>query len=193
MTRSRLIPPAAALLSLVAVAGCGSSGGAYGGGGGNASAASPAASVTAAKAPALAVRKTSLGKVIVDSRGRTLYMFGADTKNVSNCAGACATNWPPAAAPKKVKVGTGLSAKKVRAIKRSDGGRQISYAGHPLYRFAGDSKPGDVKGQGINAFGGIWTVVAPSGKAVSGSPPKSAPQPQPQPQTQPSYPSGGGY
>lgn len=178
-------------LAAVAViaAGCGS-GGSYGSASSPASAASGA---VPARAPALKVKATSLGKVIVDGKGRTLYMFGADTKNKSNCAGACAQNWPPAAAPRKPKVGSGLSAKKLRVIKRADGTKQLSYAGHPLYRFAGDSSPGDVNGQGINAFGGVWNVVSPKGKAVtSGSSPSSG-STSGQTPSPPAYPRSGGY
>jgi predicted lipoprotein with Yx(FWY)xxD motif len=193
MTRTPLIPLSAALLVPLALAGCGSGGGAYGGGSSTASAPAPVTSVTSARAPALAVKKTSLGRTLVDAKGRTLYMFGADSKNTSNCSGACASNWPPAAAPKTIKVGSGVSKSSVRAIKRSDGSRQLSYAGHPLYRFIGDAKPGEVKGQGINAFGGIWHAVAPSGKAIgvaAQAAPAPAPSAPPSTDTTPSY---GGY
>jgi len=147
----------------------------------------PAGAAKAKKKPALALRTTSLGKVIVDSKGHTLYQFGADTKkNVSTCAGACAQNWPPAAAPSKPTVAKGLSQRKLKVIKRADGTKQLSYAGHPLYRFIADPKAGDVNGQGINAFGGLWHVVAASGKAItttaqSGANPAPAPDPSPYP------------
>jgi predicted lipoprotein with Yx(FWY)xxD motif len=131
----------------------------------------PVSGVTAAKkkAPTLQLRKTTLGKVLVDSKGRTLYSFGADTKDTSRCSGACATNWPPAASPKKPTVGQNVSASSLKVIKRGDGSRQLSYAGHPLYRFVGDKKPGDVTGQGINAFGGLWYVLSGKGKVITGS------------------------
>src|SRR3954453_6228528 len=140
----------------------------------------------AKKKPTVALHNTSLGKVIVDSKGRTLYQFGADTKNRSNCADACAGNWPPAAAPSKPTVAKGLSQRKLKVIKRTDGTKQLSYAGHPLYRFIADPKAGDVNGQGINAFGGVWHVVAASGKAItktaqSGADPAPAPDPSPYP------------
>jgi predicted lipoprotein with Yx(FWY)xxD motif len=131
-------------------------------------------SQAAKKKPTLALRNTSLGKVLVDSKGRTLYMFGADTKNKSNCADACADNWPPAKAPSKPTVGAGVSNSKLKVIKRADGSKQLSYAGHPLYRFIADQKPGDVNGQNINAFGGIWNVVSGKGKAVTKSPSASS-------------------
>jgi predicted lipoprotein with Yx(FWY)xxD motif len=199
MTRMHTLSLAAVLLVPAAVAGCGS-GGSYGSGGSSPMAAvSPASATLASSKANLAVRKTSLGKVLVDSKGRTLYRFGADTKkNVSTCTGACAQNWPPAASPRKPKAGAGVSAKRLKVITRSDGTRQLSYAGHPLYRFAGDSKPGDVNGQNVDAFGGVWNVVAPSGKPVGGSGTgASSPSPAPTtpPYPTPSYPkagSGGG-
>lgn len=168
MKRSSLLPLAAVVVP-VALAGCGSSGSAYGNAGTTASA-SPTA-VAAAGGRALSVKSGSLGKILVDSKGRTLYAFGHDLKNKSRCSGACAANWPPALTKaKSPKVGAGVSAAKLRVIKRADGTRQLSYAGHPLYRFSLDGSPGDMKGQGVNAFGGIWHVVSPAGKVVTQAP-----------------------
>src|SRR3954463_9109854 len=132
MTRTRRTLIAAALLALAAGAAFGAAG-SFGG-----TTTSPH-SAAAKKKPALALRTTSLGKVVVDSKGRTLYQFGADTKkNQSNCADACAANWPPATAPSKPTVAKGLSQRKLKVIKRADGTKQLSYAGHPLYRFIAD-------------------------------------------------------
>jgi predicted lipoprotein with Yx(FWY)xxD motif len=182
MKRSPLLPLAAAPLLVAALAGCGSSGN-------DATAAStPPTAAAAAKGRALAVRSTGLGKIVVDSKGRTLYAFGHDLKNKSRCSGACAMNWPPALAPKKPKAGAGISKAKLHVIKRSDGSRQLSYAGHPLYRFIADGAPGDTKGQGIDAFGGVWHVVSPSGKVVT-----QAPQSQSGGSTGGGYTPGGGY
>jgi predicted lipoprotein with Yx(FWY)xxD motif len=170
MKRSPLLLPLAAPVVIAALAGCGSSGSAYGN---NATAAGTPATPTAAaaaKGRALAVRSTSLGKVLVDSQGRTLYAFGHDLKNMSRCSGACASNWPPALSPSKPKVGAGIAKAKLRVIKRSDGSRQLSYAGHPLYRYIADRKPGDVNGQGLNFFGGIWYVVSRGGNVVTQAP-----------------------
>jgi predicted lipoprotein with Yx(FWY)xxD motif len=182
MKRSRLLPLAGAPLLVAALAGCGSSG--------NATAAStPPSAAAASTGRALAVHSTSLGKILVDSKGRTLYAFGHDLKNKSRCSGACASNWPPALTKaKKPKVGAGVASAKLRVIKRSDGGRQLSYNGHPLYRFSFDGAPGDMKGQGINAFGGTWHVVSPAGKPVT-----QAPQSQSGSTGGGYNPSGGGY
>ena len=121
------------------------------------------------KATTLSVSKTKLGKILVDSKGRTLYELGADTKNKSTCAGACAMNWPPSIAPKKPTFGAGVSKSKLKVIKRADGKKQLSYNGHPLYTFIADTKKGDTNGQGINAFGGIWYVLDGKGKIITGA------------------------
>jgi predicted lipoprotein with Yx(FWY)xxD motif len=175
MTRTRKTSVAVALLALAAIAAFGVAG-SFG-------RTSPAThSAAAKKKPTLALRTTSLGKVLVDSKGRTLYLFGADTKkNQSNCASACAGNWPPAKAPSKPTVGRGVSKHKLKVIKRDDGTKQLSYAGHPLYRYVGDQKPGDVTGQDLDAFGGLWHVVAGSGKAITKPPQSDEPDPPPDP------------
>ncbi len=108
----------------------------------------------------------NLGKILVDSKGDTVYMFQKDTGTKSTCTGACATAWPPVRATGTPTVADGLSGK-VGTTPRSDGQPQVTYAGHPLYRFSGDSKPGDANGQGTNAFGGLWYVVSSSGAAVT--------------------------
>jgi predicted lipoprotein with Yx(FWY)xxD motif len=156
MKRSPLLP-LAALAIPIALAGCGSDG--------------SATASAATSGRALAVHSTSLGKILVDSKGRTLYAFGHDLKNKSRCSGPCASNWPPALTKAKhPRVGAGVSSAKLRVIKRTGGGRQLSYAGHPLYRFSLDGSPGDMKGQGLNAFGGTWHVVSPAGKPVTQAP-----------------------
>src|SRR3954470_21056102 len=91
----------------------------------------PAAAI-AAPSKTLQLRSTSLGRVIVDKHKMTLYLLTADGRNKSHCSGACAANWPPAKAPAHVTLGTGLSRSKLKVIKRSDGSRQLAYAGHPL-------------------------------------------------------------
>jgi predicted lipoprotein with Yx(FWY)xxD motif len=118
----------------------------------------------------LELRKTSLGRVIVDAKGRTLYRFLHDHGTRSTCSGACAAAWPPALVKGKPTVGKGLAKRKVGTTRRADGTRQLTYRGHPLYRFAGDAnQPGKVTGQGINAFGGRWWVVDAKGRSVTKS------------------------
>ena len=111
----------------------------------------------------------NLGQILVDAKGRTLYLFQKDTGTNSACTGACATNWPPLPDAGTPTVGTGLTAAKVGTTMRSDGTQQVTYNGHPLYLYVGDQKPGDTNGQGINAFGGGWFVLSPAGDMVSGT------------------------
>lgn len=131
---------------------------------------SPTTGAAATKPPALKLAGTGLGTILVDSRGRTLYAFGHDLKNKSRCSGACAQNWPPAASPAKPRVAKGIDRSKLRVIKRADGSRQLSFNGHPLYRFALDTARGDTNGQNVTAFGGTWHVVSKSGAVVTRAP-----------------------
>ena len=114
-------------------------------------------------------RKTSLGRIVVDAHGRTLYMFMKDKRNRSACSGACATNWPPLVTGAKPTAGVGVKASLLGTARRSDGHLQATYNGHPLYRFLLDGKAGQTKGEGISAFGGRWYAVSPSGGKVMAS------------------------
>jgi predicted lipoprotein with Yx(FWY)xxD motif len=157
MTRSRPIITflaGAAVIPLVAlsIAACG-------GGGSAATAATPKTSSGASAT--VDVSKSSLGSILVDSTGRTLYLFKADVGMHSVCTGACALKWPPLLATGKSSAGVGLTVSKLATITRSDGNRQITYNGHPLYLFVKDHKPGDVKGQGVTAFGAAWFALSP--------------------------------
>jgi predicted lipoprotein with Yx(FWY)xxD motif len=109
----------------------------------------------------------SLGNLLVDSHGRTVYLFQKDQGTKSACSGACAAQWPPVRTAGKPTVGTGLSASKVSTTKRSDGQPQVTYNGHPLYVFEGDHSAGDANGQGLNAFGAHWYVVSPQGATIT--------------------------
>jgi len=110
--------------------------------------------------------------IVVSATGRTLYHDSAEKKNTVKCTGTCATQWRPLliSAGAKPVAGTGVTASKLGIVKRPDGKMQVTYAGLPLYLFAGDSKAGDVNGQGL---GGLWHAIAPSGlvimKAAKGS------------------------
>jgi predicted lipoprotein with Yx(FWY)xxD motif len=151
---------AAAALSAVSLAACG--------GGSSTSSKPPKASGDTTATVDLAT--SSLGHILVDSQGRTLYLFKKDSGPKSTCFGACATNWPPVRASGKPTVGTGVRVSSVATIARSDGGRQVTYGGHPLYLFAGDSKPGDTNGQGVDAFGAAWLALSASGNAITTQP-----------------------
>jgi predicted lipoprotein with Yx(FWY)xxD motif len=126
-----------------------------------------AASVTQnSPRPTVQVRRTRLGKILVDSRGRTLYLFKKDTRAKSRCSGSCAVNWPPLLATGRPRAGSGINASKLATTRRSDGKTQLVYNGHPLYRFIGDEKPGNTNGEGLTAFGARWFVVSPAGNEI---------------------------
>jgi predicted lipoprotein with Yx(FWY)xxD motif len=176
MTRSRsitLLAGAAVPITALAIAGFGSA----------SAASAPAAPLQAASGrpaaasvakPTVGVRSTRLGRILVDSQGRTLYLFKKDSGTKSACFGACATAWPPLRASGKPKVGAGAHASMVSTTKRSDGKPQVTYNGHPLYRFQGDRKAGDTNGEGLNAFGAHWFAVSAAGKQVARAPSSSS-------------------
>jgi predicted lipoprotein with Yx(FWY)xxD motif len=115
----------------------------------------------------LGVAKTDLGQVLVDRRGRTLYLFARDSGTMSACTGACAVNWPPLRVRGTPRVGSGAKTSDVGTKARGDEERQLTYNGHPLYTFLDDKKPGDTNGEGITAFGGSWFAVSPAGARVA--------------------------
>ena len=121
------------------------------------------------KRPTVSVRSTSLGKILVNSQGRTLYMFKKDSGRKSACTGACAKAWPPLRAKGKPTAGGGASASKIGTISRSDGKPQVTYKGHPLYTFQNDKKAGQTNGEGLTAFGASWFALSPAGSQVSGN------------------------
>jgi predicted lipoprotein with Yx(FWY)xxD motif len=124
---------------------------------------------TKAKPATVRVAKTNLGKILVNSKGRTLYLFQADSGTTSACADACAAAWPPltSATP---KIGKGAKASLASTATRSDGKPQVTYNGHPLYTYSGDKKAGTTNGQGIDAFGGLWYVLSPTGNEITSTP-----------------------
>jgi predicted lipoprotein with Yx(FWY)xxD motif len=114
----------------------------------------------------IALKKTSLGSVLVDARGRTLYLFDKDHNGRSACDTACVTYWPPVISAGKPRAATGVHKSMLGVTKRQDGRRQVTYAGHPLYRFVGDKRPGQTKGEGLTNFGAEWYVVAATGRTI---------------------------
>jgi predicted lipoprotein with Yx(FWY)xxD motif len=167
--------PLVALVALAAVgvlaAGCGSNGSGSGSGsgsGGYGSSGTAPASGGASSVATISATSTNLGTILVDGSGRTLYLFEKDQPNQSACAGACAAAWPVDQSSGTPKAGSGVKASLLGTIKRSDGTTQVTYNKHPLYYFQGDSGAGQQNGQGVDAFGAKWFVVAPAGGAVSG-------------------------
>ena len=128
---------------------------------------SRAATVAAAPAPdaalKLSIADSSLGKILVDGTGKTLYMFTKDTPNTSNCSGQCLAAWP--ALVGKPTAGSGVDNAKLGSFARPDGSTQASYNGWPLYYWKGDSKAGDTTGQKVND---VWFVLDRDGKPVKG-------------------------
>ena len=129
--------------------------------------ASPVAVSPAATGTEIQVGSSRLGQILVDSKGRTVYLFLADSGATSNCnSAACVQYWPPVLTAGAPVAGAGANAALLGTTQRKDGRTQVTYAGHPLYYFTTDKKAGDVTGQGINGFGGPWYVVSPSGKQI---------------------------
>ena len=131
------------------------------------SAPAAAASSPASSAPASSASATTLGKttingtaVVTNSKGMTLYWFVPDTSTASRCTGSCATYWPPLIGP--VTAGSGVTGM-LATITRPGGAVQVTYDGHPLYTYAGDSAPGQAKGNGLNVSGGVWWEMTVSG------------------------------
>ena len=122
---------------------------------------------TSAKGTVVALRKTGLGSVLVDGHGHTLYAFAKDKHDKSACYGACAAYWPALVSSAKARPGKGVRGSLLGLTKRADGKRQVTYAGHPLYRFSGDTKPGDTTGEGLTDFGGAWDVVGANGRPIT--------------------------
>jgi predicted lipoprotein with Yx(FWY)xxD motif len=114
----------------------------------------------------VAVAKSRLGRILVDSKGITLYDFVKDKGSVSSCYGACAALWPPLITKGKPHAGHGVRASLLGTTKRKDGKLEVTYNRHPLYYFVTDRKPGQTTGQGVNQFGGPWWVLSPAGKEI---------------------------
>lgn len=122
-----------------------------------------------AQAATVVVEKTGLGSVLADGKDRTLYLFLKDSGTTSECNDACAAAWPPLIASGTPTAGGGAQASLVGTTTRSDGTSQVTYNGHPVYRYSGDQNPGDTAGQGLDAFGATWYVLSPAGDQVTSS------------------------
>jgi len=162
---------AALIAGGVVTAGCASSGGSSSGapaGGGGASSASSAATV--------AVHSGPMGSFLTDSSGKSLYMFASDTATKSSCNSVCVRYWPPLTTTGTPEAMSGANGK-LATLTGTNGVKQVSYAGHPLYYYSGDSAPGQTNGQGSSNFGAKWWLLAPSGKPITGSAPASSSAP----------------
>jgi predicted lipoprotein with Yx(FWY)xxD motif len=124
----------------------------------------PAAPEADAASGTIGVASSDLGDILVDADGMTLYVFDSDSDGASTCYDDCAANWP--ALTGDVAAGEGVDDGQLGATERDDGETQVTYAGQPLYYFAGDQAAGDTNGQGV---GDLWWVVAPDGQPITGS------------------------
>ena len=113
--------------------------------------------------------KSSAGTVLTNGSGKAVYLWAKDTGDMSNCTGACAGAWPPVTTTGTATAAGSAKASDIGTITRSDGTKQVTYDGHPLYYFAGDSGPGTASGQGSDGFGAKWWLVAPTGSDVTAS------------------------
>ncbi len=147
----------AAAAAAAVVAACSSSGTPSSSGGGS--------SAHAAAAGSLNTAQIGGATVLTNTKGFTLYSFAPDTSTKSNCNGTCAQNWPPVKGPATASGVKGTFG----TIKRSDGSTQATFDGHPLYTFVGDTAPGQAKGNGLNAAGGLWHEITTSGSAAPAS------------------------
>ena len=127
----------------------------------------------------VAIRKTALGAILVDARGRTLYLFEKDSNATSMCNTACASYWPPLTSHGTAHAGKGVKQSMLGLTAAHNGVRQVTYAGHPLYTFVGDKRAGQTTGEGLTNFGAGWYVLAANGKKIE----PAAPAPS----------NGGGY
>ena len=157
----RKIWGAAGLAALaLTVSACGSSGSSSSGATANTPAAGSSSSSAAAGGSTVTEKTIGSQQVLVDSNGMTLYWFAIDTPGKSNCSGSCATYWPPGKGP--LTAGSGVTGT-LGTITRSDGTKQATYLGHPLYTYVGDKGPGQNKGNGLNISGGLWWEMTVSG------------------------------
>jgi predicted lipoprotein with Yx(FWY)xxD motif len=158
-----LIAAAAPLIIAIVVVGCAGSSSSYSSG--------PNGSTVPANdsggAAIVGVGQTSLGPVLVDGSGRTLYLFEKDTSTASTCDGECATFWPPLVTTGKPLAGDGALASKLGTTKRTDGKTEVSYNGHPLYYYVDEDEPNEVLCQAVYEYGGYWYVIDRKGNAIT--------------------------
>jgi predicted lipoprotein with Yx(FWY)xxD motif len=141
-----------------------------------------AVSITAAVAgpskasrASVGVSQSPFGRILVDGRGHSLYLFGMDRGRMSTCSGTCAANWPPLISSAKARVRVGAKRSLIGRTRRIDGRWQVTYKGHPLYTFVKDTAKGETNGEGLIAFGAEWDLVSPRGAKIPNDTPSSTP------------------
>src|SRR3954451_5689667 len=160
MHRPARVALAGAPLMLLALSACGGGSSLYGGNS-QGSSSSPASGSSSG----LSVRHTSLGNVLVDGSGMTVYMLTSDKPNHSTCNSTCLNYWPPVAPPNH-GAGQGVSAR-VGSTSTTTGGQVATVRGWPVYTYVQDNAPSDVTGEGVKTFGVVWGALSPSGKPIT--------------------------
>lgn len=145
-------------VALLAAAACSS---------GSSSSSGSTSNSTATSSTMITTKTSSGGSFLTNSAGRAVYLFMADSSGKSACNGACAAAWPPVIAASQPTAAGSAQATDLGTITRSDGTKQVTYDGHPLYYFVGDTGPGTDKGQGVDGFGAKWWLVAPTGSSIT--------------------------
>jgi predicted lipoprotein with Yx(FWY)xxD motif len=169
MTRRRLtafLAGVAVPFAALAIASCAGGGGSSNNNNSNSAGVTPPKTADG-KPATIGVDNSALGTILIDSQGRTVYLFRKDAGTTSACSGQCAKDWPPVRAAGKPTAGNGLTGSLVATTARTDGRPQVTYNGHPLYVYAGDRKAGDINGQRVTAFGAPWYAVSSSGNEVT--------------------------
>jgi len=129
----------------------------------------PAGASSASSAAVISTGSSSGGKFLTNGSGRAVYMWVKDGHDQSACTGACASTWPPVTTTGAATASGGAVAADLGTITRSDGTKQVTYDGHPLYYYVGDTGSGTVNGQGSTGYGAYWWVLAPSGSPITSS------------------------
>jgi predicted lipoprotein with Yx(FWY)xxD motif len=127
----------------------------------------------------VAVANTALGRVLVDRRGHTLYLFAKDSRGTSACSGKCAGFWPPLITSGKPLATAGAKASLLGTTRRADGRLQVTYNHHPLYTFVKDTRKGQTNGEELNVFGAEWYAVSTAGAMIEKSDATSGSDPSP--------------
>jgi len=117
------------------------------------------------------VSRSIFGRILVDGRGHSLYIFAMDRGRMSTCHGACAANWPPLISSGKARVRVGAKRSLIGRTRRIDGRWQVTYKGHPLYTFVKDTAKDETNGEGLIAFGAEWDLVSPGGARIGSDTP----------------------
>ena len=169
MTRTTYAFALLAALGALVIAGCGGGGGSTTSEGGSAANEQPASGSSEGETTLTGAEVSGLGTVLVDSEGFTVYEFAKDNGTTSSCYGACEENWPPVTTNGAPTAGEGAMSSHLGTTKRKDGTLQVTYAGHPLYTFIKDESPGEATGNGLEFFGGKWSVLDEAGSTVEGS------------------------